>query len=52
MVYHSAEDVPDFVSMYLNRPTANITSIAVEEDQRPEVTNIIDMQDGLHQYEV
>ena len=33
--------------------TSLVTSLstAVEEDQGPEVTNIIDMQDNLHQYQ-
>ena len=50
----SAEEVPDFISMYLHRPAANSAeqlNIAVEENQGPEVTSSTDPQDSLCQYQ-
>ena len=38
-----AEEVPDFVSAYLTGPLPTPLSIAVEDNQEPEVTSIIGM---------
>ena len=47
----SAQEVPDFVSVYLHRPLPTQPNIAVEEDQGPKATNITDPQDSLDQYQ-
>ena len=46
----SAKEVPDFLVHTLTGSLQTPPSIAVEEDQGPEVTSIIDTQDNLHQY--
>ena len=44
----SAEEVPNFVNVYLNRPTTNSTEHSSRG--RPRVTNITDTLDSPHQY--
>ena len=48
----STEEVPDFISAYLNRPTANSTEHSSRERPRTsDNQHYRHMQDNLHQYQ-